>query len=118
MGVVLHYRRGMAQSDPIESSPGPRRRARSEPLGPLEAAIMRGLWKQSSGTATEITVVINGRRDAPISSKTVLTCLTRLESKGLVFHVKQNRSFRFYPALSEGQMEAKFVGEEIGEMIN
>jgi|HubBroStandDraft_2_1064218.scaffolds.fasta_scaffold295558_2 predicted transcriptional regulator len=79
---------------------------------------MRGLWKQSSGTATEITVVINGRRDAPISSKTVLTCLTRLESKGLVFHVKQNRSFRFYPALSEGQMEAKFVGEEIGEMIN
>jgi predicted transcriptional regulator len=87
------------------SSPDRRRVTRRpsraiKPLGPLEDAIMTGLWTRSSGTANELTSMINRHKSEPLSHKTILTCLTRLERKGLVFHTKESRSFRFFPALS------------------
>jgi predicted transcriptional regulator len=96
-----------------------RRQSRAiEPLGPLEDAIMKGLWSRSSGTANELTRMINCHKPEPLSHKTILTCLTRLERKGLVFHTKESRSFRFFPALSAEETAAKFIGEEVTEILN
>ena len=87
-------------------------------LGPLETAVMKGLWHRGSATAAELTSHINRHRATPLSSKTVLTSLTRLEGKGLVTHAKEKRSFRFYPALTEAETMAKLVGDQLETLID
>jgi BlaI family transcriptional regulator, penicillinase repressor len=79
---------------------------------------MAGLWTYGSGTASELTALLNREKRTPISPKTVLTGLTRLEQKGLVRHTKEGRHFRFFPALSEEEVAVKYIGEEIGDIID
>jgi predicted transcriptional regulator len=87
------------------------------PLGPLELEVMRKLWEQPSLPAIDITGMLNGQRSSPLSSKTVLTTLTRLESKGLVSHQKQGRAFLFSAAKSEEGLAAWFVGNRIRPIL-
>jgi predicted transcriptional regulator len=87
-------------------------------LGPLEGATMKSLWAQSSGTAVELTGLLNRQRRDPLSHKTVLTCLTRLEGKGLIRHTREGRRFRFYPAMGEEEAATKYVGQELGDIID
>jgi predicted transcriptional regulator len=60
------------------------------PLGPLQFEVMQRLWVRQSVTAAEITQGLNERRPAPLSNKTILTCLSRLEAKGLVSHARES----------------------------
>src|SRR5665213_2573029 len=89
-----------------------------ELFGPLESAVLQSLWTHRSGTANEITSIINREKSRPLSPKTILTCLTRLEGKGLVAHSKESRSFRFYPAMSEQQTLAKLVGDQLERLLD
>ncbi len=79
---------------------------------------MTELWNFSSGTVAEITAMLNGRRARPLSTKTVLTCLTRLEAKGLVRHTKEGRAYRFFPTMTEGDAAAWHIGEGVAEMLD
>jgi predicted transcriptional regulator len=56
---------------------------------------MEGLWSRYSATAAEITRGLDARRLEPLSNKTILTCLTRLEAKGLVSHARERRAYLF-----------------------
>jgi predicted transcriptional regulator len=79
---------------------------------------METLWRCSSGTAIEVTAVLNEHRPRPLSSKTILTCLTRLEVKSLVTHTKEGRGFRFSPSMTEEEMAARHIGTEMTEIID
>ena len=66
-------------------------------LGPTEAQIMAVLWKQSGIGGIEAAKLLNEQRDAPISFRTVLTILARLERKGFVEHTVEGRRGRAEP---------------------
>jgi predicted transcriptional regulator len=78
---------------------------------------MNSLWREGTGTAREVTSVLNELGREPLSSKTVLTCLTRLESKGLVAHSKEGRTFRFYPILSRRDVVARHIEREVNQLL-
>jgi predicted transcriptional regulator len=88
------------------------------PLGPLQAEIMQRLWVRRSATAAEITEGLNERRPAPLSNKTILTCLSRLEAKGLVSHERESRAYLFSPTKSADEVSAWYVGGRFRELID
>ena len=92
-------------------------RDEAEPMGPLERVIMKELWRCASGTSGEITSALNARWGRQLSRKTILTCLTRLEAKGLVRHDKEGRAYRFAPAMNEVDMAAWFVGNRLSQLV-
>lgn len=80
-------------------------------LGPLEARIMRVLWKQGPSLGTEVHRALQPRRTAALAYTTVLNVLSNLEAKGVVSHVTEGRSYRFSPTLIE---EALFARQAAG----
>lgn len=66
-------------------------------LGPTEAQVMAVLWKQPGIGGMEAAKLLNEQREAPISFRTVLTILTRLERKGYVEHSVEGRRGRPEP---------------------
>lgn len=88
-----------------------------EPLGPLQSAVMEGLWQRQSATAAEITSSLNALRPEPLSTKTILTCLTRLEEKGLVCHHKDSRAYRFIPTKSREEVAAWYLLKQFDAII-
>jgi predicted transcriptional regulator len=71
-----------------------------------------------SATAAEITQGLNERRPAPLSNKTILTCLARLEAKGLVSHARESRAYLFSPTKSADEVSAWYVGDRFRELID
>jgi BlaI family transcriptional regulator, penicillinase repressor len=90
----------------------------TDPLGPLQFAVMEGLWLRRSATAAEITSGLNACRAEPLSTKTILTCLTRLEEKGLVSHSKESRAYLFSPTKSEDEISAWYLAERFRSIID
>jgi predicted transcriptional regulator len=78
---------------------------------------MEGLWSRYSATAAEITRGLNARRLEPLSNKTILTCLTRLEAKGLVSHARERRAHLFWPTKSADEVSAWYGGGRFRELI-
>ena len=105
-----------------DPGPAPRTRpARSQvthPLGPLQFEVMEGLWLRHSATAVEITRGLNACRQEPLSTKTVLTCLTRLEGKGLVSHSKESRAYLFFATKSEEEVFAWYLAGMFRSIID
>lgn len=89
-----------------------------DPVGPLEREVMKGLWNLSSSTVAEITSVLNEDRSRPLSTKTILTCLTRLETKGLVTHTKLGRAFCFLPSMTEEEMDTWHIEQGMAAFID
>jgi predicted transcriptional regulator len=79
---------------------------------------MEGLWRRRSATAAELTLVLNSWRNPPLSTKTILTCLTRLERKGLVAHAKESRAYVFYPTKSEEEVSAWYLRHRYRAIID
>jgi predicted transcriptional regulator len=89
-----------------------------DPLGPLQLEVMEGLWSFRVATAVELTHGLNSRRRDPLSSKTILTCLTRLEAKGLVSHARERRAYLFSPTKSADEVSAWYLSGRFGELID
>jgi predicted transcriptional regulator len=90
----------------------------TDPLGPLQFAVMEGLWSHSPATAAQITRELNSGRSEPLSMKTILTCLTRLEEKGLVSHGKLSRAYVFSPTKSEDEVSTWYLMDRYGAIID
>jgi BlaI family transcriptional regulator, penicillinase repressor len=102
----------------LHAQPRSLRPGKADPLGPLQLAVMEALWEQGSATAAEITRGLNATRSQSLSTKTILTCLTRLEEKGLVSHSKERRAFRFSPTKSEDEVSAWYVRTRFEALID
>lgn len=71
-------------------------------LGARQTEILRVLWRKGEATAREITDTLNLSR--PTAHSTVQTLLRELESKGVVAHRREERTFVFYPTVAEGDI--------------
>lgn len=84
----------------------PRRRPSPEALGlgPLEAEVMRILWRRGPSLGADVEKELNRRRSEPLAYTTVVNVLSNLETKGVVEHVAEGRRHRFAPTLREEQL--------------
>ena len=85
-------------------------------LGRVQHQIMKVLWKRGRATAREITEALAGR-GAPVHS-TVQTLLRKLEAKGAVGHEVNDRTFIFFPRVTEAEATRFALRDMIGRVFN
>lgn len=69
---------------------------------------MAVLWKQPGVGGMEAARLLNEEREAPVSFRTVLTILARLEQKGYVRHTVEGRRGRAEPAETSQSRSFKY----------
>ena len=75
-------------------------------LGPLEAQIMATVWRHPGVSGVDATGFINKKRDVPLSHRTILTVLSRLDAKGYLTHVVDGRTYLYTAVVPEGEFVA------------
>jgi BlaI family penicillinase repressor len=89
-----------------------------------EWKLMNQLWERFPGTIMELTARM--KEDTGWSKNTIITILSRLESKGAVRHEVDGRTKRYYPAVprqeaAKTETESflkKVYGSSLGLMVN
>jgi predicted transcriptional regulator len=64
---------------------------------------MTAVWRHPGLSGTEATALINEARSTPLSQRTILTVLRRLEAKGLLSHVVDGRAFLYTAVVPENE---------------
>ncbi len=68
-------------------------------LGPLEAEIMQVVWQMGQATVSEVHRVLQSRRD--IAYTTVMTTMSRLQTKNILKRVRVGLSYVYSPAMPQ-----------------
>ena len=66
-------------------------------LGELERSILQLMWQHGTLSADQVREELD-QLDRPLKDSTVRTVLRRLEEKGYVTHILDNRTFLYSPA--------------------
>lgn len=93
-------------------------------LSDSEWKLMNQLWEQSPQTITELTAAL--REDTGWSKHTIITMLSRLETKGAVRHEAGIRAKRYYPVIVQKEAArsetvnflSKVYGGSLGLMMS
>lgn len=76
-------------------------------VGPLENAVMHILWERGTASADDVRLVLEQSRK--VKESTVRTLLRRLETKGLITHDVDGRTFIYRPRVAARNMAAQAV---------
>ena len=68
-------------------------------LGDLQLRIMQALWARGEATVADVLAALGGR--APLAYTTIATMLRKMETRGLVGHRAEGRSFVYRPVVAE-----------------
>jgi predicted transcriptional regulator len=74
-------------------------------LGELERDVLSIVWRTGNVTAEQVREEL----DRPLKDSTVRTVLRRLEEKGYLAHVVENRTFLYRPAESRQRVAGRAV---------
>lgn len=93
-------------------------------LSDSEWKLMNALWETQPQTITELTAVLQA--DTGWSKNTIITMLSRLESKGAVHHEEGARAKRYSPLIARAETARaetedfleKVYGGSLGLMMN
>jgi len=66
-------------------------------LGELERSVLQLLWQHGTLSAEQVREELD-RQERPLKDSTVRTVLRRLEEKGYLTHILDNRTFLYSPA--------------------
>jgi BlaI family penicillinase repressor len=66
-------------------------------LGELERSVLQLMWQHGTLSADQVREELD-QQDRPLKDSTVRTVLRRLEEKGYVTHILDNRTFLYSPA--------------------
>lgn len=86
-------------------------------LGPLEAEVMRVLWRRGPSLVTEVRQVLNRRREDQLAHTTVVNVLTNLERKQVVDHVVEGKAYRFAATLDEDALRSRQAKHQAKELF-
>ena len=78
-------------------------------LGELQLRIMKVLWDRGEASVAEVLEGLGDRRN--LAYTTVATMLRKMETRGLVSHRSEGRSFIYTPAYSREQVTARFLNK-------
>ena len=91
----------------------PRGPLKAQPLGPLEAQVMRQVWRRDHATVREIATALGSDH----AYTTVMTTLDRLHKKGLVRRTRAGNAFVYVAALSAAEFDQKLVEAAMGSIL-
>jgi predicted transcriptional regulator len=97
--------------------PLPNHRPKQLSLGPLEAEILKIVWKRGSVTVKDVHDQILANPNRELAYASVTTVLNRLMQKGWLACDKQNRSFTWHPLISEDQAKALQAYEQLNQFL-
>ena len=66
-------------------------------LGELERSVLQLMWQHGTLSADQVREALD-QQDRPLKDSTIRTVLRRLEEKGYVTHILDNRTFLYSPA--------------------
>jgi len=86
-----------------------------QPLGPLEAHLLRALWKRGDATVREL--LTEGATGAAYT--TIMTTLDRLYKKGLLDRAAEGpgRAFRYRPKHTQLEFYRSVVGADLNQLL-
>jgi BlaI family penicillinase repressor len=84
-------------------------------IGRSQLRIMKVIWKLGSATAKQITDELPGKSGVALS--TVQTLLRQLESKGVVRHEANGRTFVFYPVIDQRSVASSATKDLIDRLF-
>jgi BlaI family penicillinase repressor len=87
-------------------------------LGPLEAELMRVLWKRGPSLAADVERVVNRRKSQPLAYTTVLNVLLNLEKKGVVGHSVEGRAYRFVSLFTEAELRQRQAQSRARDLLD
>jgi predicted transcriptional regulator len=79
----------------------------TQPLGPLEVAILQIMWTHGEGNVRDVI----DRLGRPLAYTTVMTTLDRLYKKGVLARRKLDRAFIYCAALTREEWDQKRAGD-------
>ncbi len=85
-------------------------------LGKVQLQIMQILWQRGQATAREITDELS--RTKPTAHSTVQTLLRKMEAKGAVTHVVEDRTFIFRPVHEEAAVTTTATRDLLSRLFN
>jgi BlaI family penicillinase repressor len=86
-------------------------------LGPLEAEVMRIVWREGLRTVGEVTSRVNERRQKPLDYRTILTVMSRLTKKKMLRHRRKGNTYHFSPTMTEEEFAAKQGAATVAELV-
>ncbi len=84
-------------------------------LGPLEAEIMQVVWQMNQATVSEVHRVLQSRRD--IAYTTVMTTMSRLQTKNILKRVRVGLSYVYSPAMPRDEFANAVVKNVLDSMF-
>lgn len=88
-------------------------------LGHVQAEVLETIWKRESATVREALEAMNARRKRKLAYTTVLTVITRLNSRGLLERAPEGRGFRYRPSKSReallGELSDQLIDRLLGD---
>ncbi len=79
-----------------------------------ELDVMSILWRQGSGTVSEVREAITD----PLAYTSVLWVLQTLEEKGFVRHEKEGRAYRYHPAIEQDEAGGSALGRIVDKVFH
>lgn len=89
----------------------------SDLLGPLEARVMEVIWRHPDISGVEATEMINADRPSPLSHRTILTILSRLEAKGYLQHRVDGRTYRYSAVVEEDRLVERHAQHAVAALL-
>lgn len=83
-------------------------------LGDLQLRIMRVLWNRGPASVAEVQENLDGPR---LAYTTVATMLRKMEDRGLVRHVEQERRFLYLPAISAEKVTRSMADDLVDRLF-
>jgi len=85
-------------------------------LGRVQLQMMKVLWQEGRATARDITAALQQELD--IAHSTVQTLLRKLEAKKAVAHEVEDRTFVFYPLVTEEEVTQSATHELLSRVFD
>ena len=86
------------------------------PLSPLELVIMRVVWQLNKATVRNVYEVMLQERK--IAYTTVMTVMNKLEKKGYLKRIRQDRAYLYHPSKPQDQVIRSMVQEFVTRVFN
>lgn len=76
---------------------------------PRELELLKVLWEHGPRSVAEVHRVLRPADDKPVAQNTVQTLLRIMETKGLVGHTVDGRTFVYHPRFSREESASRFL---------
>jgi predicted transcriptional regulator len=90
---------------------------RATSLGPLEAEVMRIVWRDGLRTVGEVTERINERRAKALDYRTILTVMSRLTKKKMLRHRRKGNTYHFSATCTEEEFGARQGSAAVVDLV-